>query len=201
MILLSTVYLAAEDPPSLAVGRKLVSTASPLTVHREENGHGWGTLKKKVKNYQKMAAFGYPVLLITDLDRAQCPQSLRRMWMDTRPHEMFLFRIAVREVEAWLMADRDALAAFLKIKTVRVPDKPEELDDPKRVLLDLARLAPRRLRNGLLPEPRSKAHIGPEYNALLTEYVRSSWDIDTAANRAPSLRKALAATRVLAAKF
>jgi hypothetical protein len=99
------------------------------------------------------------------------------------------------------LADRDALAAFLKIKTVRVPDKPEELDDPNRVLLDLARLAPRRVRDGLLPEPRSKAHIGPEYNALLTEYVRTSWDIETAASRAPSLRKAVDATKVLAAKF
>jgi hypothetical protein len=53
MILLSTVYLAAEDAPSLAVGRKLVSTASPLTVHREENGHGWGTLKKKQKTTKR----------------------------------------------------------------------------------------------------------------------------------------------------
>jgi hypothetical protein len=160
-----------------------------------------GQAKKKVKNYQKMAAFGYPVLLITDLDSAECPPSLHRTWMDTIPHEMFLFRVAVREVEAWLLADRDALAGFLKIKITRIPDKPEELDDPKRILLNLARLAPRRIRNGLLPEPRSKAHIGPEYNDLLTDYVRSSWDIETAADRAPSLRKALSATKFLASKF
>ena len=50
----------------------------------------------------------------------------------------FLFRIAVREVEAWLIADREALAGFLKIKIMHVPYKPEELVDPKRVLLELA---------------------------------------------------------------
>jgi len=112
MTLLPTVYLAAEDVPGLAVGRKLVAAASPLTVHREENGHGWSKLKKKVRNYQMMAGFGYPVLLITDLDRAECPPSLRRLWIDTQPHETFLFRVAVREIEAWLLADRDGIARF-----------------------------------------------------------------------------------------
>jgi hypothetical protein len=47
MTLLPTVYLAAEDVPGLAVGRKLVAAASPLTVHREENGHGWASSKRK----------------------------------------------------------------------------------------------------------------------------------------------------------
>jgi len=84
---------------------------------------------------------------------------------------------------------------------MRIPEKPEELEDPKRALLDLAKLAPRRLRNGLLPEPRSNANIGPEYNELLADYVRSGWDIETAANRAASLRRALSATKSLAAKF
>lgn len=41
-----TVYLAAEDLPGLAVGRKLVAEHSTLTVYREENGHGFGMLKK-----------------------------------------------------------------------------------------------------------------------------------------------------------
>ena len=133
--------------------------------------------------------------------RRSGPPSLRGAWLDAKPQEIFLFRIAVREVEAWLIADREALAGFLKIKIMHVPYKPEELVDPKRVLLELATRAPRRIRNGPLPEPRSKAIIGPEYNELLTDYVRSSWDIEAAANRAPSLRRAVSATKFLAAKF
>lgn len=201
MNLLSTVYLAGEDTPSLAVGRKLILTAPPLTVDREENGHGWGTLKKKARNYQKMAALGYPVLLIADLDRAECPERIRLEWLGVKPGDAFLFRVAVREIEAWLLADRDGIAGFLKIKVTHIPAHPEQLDDPKRVLLDLAGRAPRRIRNSFLPEPHSKALIGPEYNGLLAEYVRTTWDLEAAANRAPSLSRAVSAIRSLAIRF
>jgi hypothetical protein len=198
---LSTIYLAAEDKPSLAVGHKLVSNAFPLTVYREENGRGYGTLKRKAGNYQRMAALGYPVLLITDLDRTQCPPQLQDKWLNTKPHELFLFRIAVREVEAWFLADRVAIADFLHVRSNLIPDNPEELNDPKRALLDLAGRSPRKMRKGLLPEPKSNAVIGPEYNDLLTFYVANRWNIAVASNSAPSLRRAVAATKVLAAKF
>ena len=201
MNLLSTIYLAAEDKPSLAVGQKLVPTACPLTVHREENGYGYGTLKNKAQNYQQMAAAGYPVLLITDLDHAKCPASLLDKWLNTKPHEHFLFRIAVREVEAWLLADRAAIADFLKIRVNLVPGNPEQLKDPKRSLLKLASSASRKIRKGLLPQPSSKAVIGPEYNNLLTDYVHNRWDIEVASKHAPSLQRAVVATKVLAAKF
>jgi hypothetical protein len=199
--LLSTIYLAAEDKPTIAVGHKLVSNAIPPTVYREENGRGYGTLKRKAGNYQKMAALGYPVLLITDLDRAPCPTHLQDQWLNTKPHELFLFRIAVREVEAWFLADRLAIAAFLHVRINIIPDNPEQLNDPKRTLLYLAGKAPRKIREGLLPEPRSKALIGPEYNKLLTDYVAGHWNIAIASNSAPSLRRAVAATKALAAKF
>jgi hypothetical protein len=198
---LSTIYLAAEDKPSLAVGHKLVSNAFPLTVYREENGRGYGTLKRKAGNYQRMAALGYPVLLITDLDRAPCPPQLQDKWLNTKPHEFFLFRIAVREVEAWFLADRVAIADFLHVRINLIPDNPEQLNDPKRALLDLAGRASRKMRKGLLPEPKSNAVIGPEYNDLLTFYVANRWNIAVASNIAPSLRRAVAATKVLAAKF
>jgi hypothetical protein len=63
-MMLSTVYLAAEDEPGLAVGRKLVSETPPLTVYREENAHGFGGLKNKVPNFQQMGTHGFPVLII-----------------------------------------------------------------------------------------------------------------------------------------
>jgi hypothetical protein len=44
--MLPTVYLAAEDEPGLAVGRKLIAEAPPLSVYREENGHGVWQVKK-----------------------------------------------------------------------------------------------------------------------------------------------------------
>jgi hypothetical protein len=49
--MLSTVYLAAEDVPGLAVGHRLVAEQSALSVYRDKNGHGFGNLKKKAPSY------------------------------------------------------------------------------------------------------------------------------------------------------
>jgi hypothetical protein len=65
-MMLPTVYLAAEDEPGLAIGRKLVDETPPLTVYREENAHGFGRLKTMAPNFQQMGTHGLPVLMITD---------------------------------------------------------------------------------------------------------------------------------------
>ena len=78
---------------------------------------------------------------------------------------------------------------------------PEKLEDRKRALLTLAKTAPRKIRNGLLPEQGSNALIGPEYNDLLADYIRSRWDLKAASARAPSLSRALSVVASLAAKF
>ena len=160
---LQTVYLAAEDIPSLAIGRKLISSAPPLTIDREENGGGFRQLKRKVRNYQNMASFGYPVLLIADLDSAECPESLRSTWLEAKPNECFLFRVAVREIEAWLLADRLAIADFLKINRKKVPDAPERLTDPKATLLRLARGASRKIQEGLSQNPNLRSADFTDY--------------------------------------
>lgn len=183
-----TVYLAAEDLPGLAVGRKLVAEHPPLIVYREENGHGFGALKRKTHNYHQMGANGLPVLLLTDLDNDPCPAAKIAGWLGRSPSEGFLFRICVREVEAWLLADRLAMATFLKLKEVQIPTAPELLPDPKAKLIELAQKAPRKIRDGLTPSGR--ATIGPEYNELLGGFIAHEWSIDRAVECAPSLARA-----------
>lgn len=48
------------------------------------------------------------------------------------------FRIAVREVEAWLLADAEQAAGFLAVPLARIPAEPETLPDPKATLIALA---------------------------------------------------------------
>jgi hypothetical protein len=200
-VILSTVYLAAEDAPGLAIGRRLIANASPLTVSREENGRGYATLRAKAPNFQRMASFGYPVLMLTDLDRIHCAPELRRRWLSEEPHANFLFRIAVREVEAWLLADRQGVAAFLKIDASHIPKNPDDLVDAKNELLKLATRSPRILRNGLVPRVGSRAPIGPDYNELLTDFIATKWSLDEATNASPSLKRARAATALLASRL
>jgi hypothetical protein len=186
--MLSTVYLAAEDVPGLAVGRKLVAEHPPLSVYRDKNAYGFGSLRNKVTSYDRMGAHGLPVLMLTDLDDAPCPSGKVADWLGRDPSPGFLFRICVREIEAWLLADREAMAAFLKIKEQTVPPAPETLSDPKVELIKLARKAPRAIRVGMTP--RGSASIGPEYNELLSAYISGHWSICRAVDRAPSLARA-----------
>ncbi len=187
--MLPTVYLAAEDVPGLAVGRKLVAEQPALSVYRDKNGYGFGNLKNKVSSYDQMGAHGLPVLMLTDLDTAPCPSGKIVAWLGRAPSAGFLFRICVREVEAWLLADHEAMAAFLKIKEDRLPTAPEGLRDPKAELIKLAQKSKdRKIRVGLMPV--GSAPIGPYYNDLLSGYISEHWSVARAAARAPSLARA-----------
>ncbi len=66
------------------------------------------------------------------------------------------FLLWVRHVEAWLLADRERISAFLGVGTVKVPRDPETLEDPTRTLVDLARQSRRRdIREDMVPRPGS----------------------------------------------
>lgn len=187
-MMLTTVYLAAEDVPGLAVGRRLVAEQRVLSVYRVKLGFGFGNLKKKAPDYDQMGKNGFPVLMLTDLDTAPCPSGKIHGWLGHKPSRGFLFRICVREVEAWLLADREAMAEFLKIKEEQVPDAPEALTDPKATLIKLAQKAPRKIRIGMTPQ--GSAPIGPDYNDLLSGFISDRWSITRASDRAPSLVRA-----------
>ena len=146
--LMEPVYLYAwvEDEPSGKIAEVLVRhvNAKHLMNIKFVYGfpnisHGYGNIKKKVQSFLEMAKQSY-VLLVTDLDTADCPPSLIRNWLGKDPQEALdlpsrlLFRVAVREVEAWLLADRDGLARFLGISVANFFLDPEALSDPKQHL-------------------------------------------------------------------
>jgi hypothetical protein len=111
------------------------------------------------------------------------------------------FRIAVREVEAWLLADQERLSTFLKVATARVPSEPEAEHDPKRAMVDIARKSRKReIREDMVPRPGSGRTVGPAYASRLIEFVShptTGWRPDIAAKRSDSLRRCLACMRKL----
>jgi hypothetical protein len=111
----------------------------------------------------------------------------------------FLFRVAVREVEAWLMADREGFSRFSGIPVEKMPHVPEDLEDPKRDLLQLVRrYAHREIKANLLPERGSIARIGLGYNEILSRFVRDTWSIKNAVSNSESLSRACYRLRELA---
>lgn len=141
----------------------------------------------------RLASSKVPVFLLTDLDAHRCPKTLQDEWRrDVALPDHFLFRIAVREVEAWLLGHRSAIAEFTGVAVRRLPEAPEELPDPKRFLLDAVRKYGRRdIRQEMLPPPKWDAPIGLGYNQKMTVFARDFWDPAVASEKCPSLRRAI----------
>jgi hypothetical protein len=195
------VHLATEDALSEAVGLKLIATFLPrfevnLTLGKKGNGQ----LKAKIRSYCDIAR-RIPFLLITDLDATACAPALISSWLGTiTPPENFLFRVAVREVEGWLLADHISMRLLLGNR-VNVPRDPDSIRDPKECLLHLARSAPRAVKSDLVAEPGAIASQGLGYNQRLCHYVNSSWCPTRAAERSDSLSRMIRRLEELTAKF
>lgn len=195
------IVIATEDELSETVAERLVQLASPsLEVSRRFRRDGFGYLKSRVEAFCNMAK-SQPLLLLTDLDQHECPPSLVEQWLDNRPKpEGLMFRVAVREVEAWLLADHDVIAKLIGKRSPKLPQAPDTLPDPKRELINFARRAPSAIRKEIVPPPGAAASQGLGYNAVLCPFVREHWDPFRAAERSESLRRALDCVRRFSAR-
>jgi hypothetical protein len=136
-------------------------------------------------------------LVIVDLNHEECAPSMRASWLPSPAPHMF-FRIAVREIEAWLLADRQSLARFLAVPLTKMPANPDGLDDPKRALVDLSRFSRRRdIREGMVPTVSSHREVGPLYDSSLSEFAETKWNLDAAADVSDSLARCIASLRAL----
>lgn len=151
------------------------------------SGNAW--LRDRAKKFNQ-AARQMPIILLTDLDKVECAPSLIRSWIGGAPSSGLLFRVAVREAEAWVLAHRKAFSEFLGIPEAKLPPDADALENPKEFLLHLARSSGKKeLRQGLLPKDGSMAKIGPSYNLLMGEFVRTHWKAREAARHSESLRR------------
>ena len=125
------------------------------------------------------------------MDQHRCAPELIDEWLDHSCHANLLFRVAVREVEAWMLADRGGMAQFLGISDLLVPAEPDLVPDPKQTLINLARRSRRgALKSAIVPRQGSTAVQGPDYNGCLGDFVRNQWDSNAARGRSQSLNRA-----------
>ena len=186
------IDLAVEDALSEAVLRQMLERCGQKYAVGSVNSRGGNGYLRKTIHGWNAAAKGKPFLLVTDLDSAVCPSALIENWLSVPKHNNLLFRVAVREIEAWLLADSKGLADYLAVKPGLIPKSPEDLPDPKRKLVELASVSKRKqIREDIVPRKGSTAQQGPGYNTCLSEFVQSTWDVQSAANNAKSLRRTL----------
>ncbi|WP_051903745.1 hypothetical protein [Neorhizobium vignae] len=196
------VYYCVEDPLSGAVIVRLLRDllGEVYLTELQPNQGGFGWIRNKFGNYCRLAQH-YHVFILTDLDRAGCPPSLRKSWIDYAklteplPNKMS-FNIAVTEVEAWLLADHGNLSKYLGVPTHALPND-TQIADPKEYLLHCVQQhGNRQARAELLPTGTAKVGLG--YNAYLSRFASEHWDFNGAAQRNASLHRAverIAATR------
>ena len=190
------VTLGIEDALSASVASRLVNEYTHGGEIVNSIGlRGNGYLRNRLRDLNQIAAYVGPVLVLTDLDRpGSCPAELVEEWtQNISPDPNLLIRVAVLEIEAWVLADRRSFAEWLRIARNRVPHRPEEVDDPKQTLVNLARRSRKRdLRDGLVRRHRDGLYRpGPDYNALLSDFVEHAWDPEAARLNSRSLDRAI----------
>lgn len=189
------IQVAVEGDLDFAVARRLLSDqgAHPILAS-QPRGKEW--LQQRIHGYNADAR-RVPWFVMCDLDRRACAPELIQAWLNT-PSAKMCFRVAVRSVEAWLLAD-ESLASFLNVSPARLPRNPEQVEDPKIEMRNIARRSRLRgIREGVGGAPDRQ--FGPEYTTMLTEFVRDYWNPQRAAERSDSLRRAIAAVERLAAQ-
>ncbi len=183
------ISVAVEGPVDEAVARRIIFEigGSPgLTYGRL----GKANLRDRIEGFNHAAARS-PWFVLVDLNHEECAPVLYGTWLP-RPAAKMCLRVAIREVESWLLADREEIARFLGVAVARITRDPESLDDPKQTLVDVARRSRlRAIREDLVPRPGSGREVGPAYTARMAEYVASTWRPEIAAGAAASLRRCL----------
>ena len=152
---------------------------------------GNGKIKRQINAYNMAAKHGY-YFIITDLDDDfNCAPSLIRDWFPGQLNKQLLFRVAVHEIESWLLADRENFASFFSVSHDLVPVKPDNESDPKSTVIALARKSRKReIRESIIPVD-DYASIGPGYNIQFQFFIQNKWNIDSARKNSPSLDKAI----------
>ena len=185
------MIIATEDELSKGVAEKLIQQYTNMSINLKLRQGGYGYLRTNLQKFYGIAKHTF-FLLMTDLDKDPCPLSLIHDWHKSIPipaSNNMIFRVVVREVEAWLLADHQAMGLFLN--TTNLPLDADVIKNPKDELLKLAQKAPKEIKKYLIAKKGSitSRGVGIGYNAILCDFVQKSWDPERAMEHSNSLKR------------
>ena len=158
------VSLAAEGLLDEQVLRRLLTHTGRDYVPTVCYGkRGKDHLRQNIARFNHAAEYT-PYVILTDLDNDDCAPQLIDRWLPQGRHSNLTLRIAVREVEAWLLADRERFARFLGVAESKIPLLPDEVRDPKLLVVNLARQSRKRaVREDLVPVSGGTSQVRKNY--------------------------------------
>lgn len=157
----------------------------------------------RARNFIHLTKAGNAMFVLTDFmdSGCDCPvEACRKHFLagDERDNKLFVCRFAVNELESWLMADREAIAAFLGISPTKIPRNPDSEIDPKRKLVNLARTSHKtKVQDLIVPSKGHGGPVGPGYRLSMTEFVNKHWSPKRASRISPSLARCIRRLREL----
>lgn len=190
------VTVAVEDQLSLSVAERLIGGYVPRAeITQVMVLGGINNIKGRMRDLVQIAWLQDMVLVLADMDSPRgCPPDLvSELYGELTIAPNMLIRIAMLEIESWILSDREGIARWLEISLNAVPRNPESLNDPKRSLVQLAaRSRNRRLREAIAPRRvLGTSRTGREYNQTVGDFVARLWNLDAARLSAPSLDRAI----------
>ena len=198
---MSEVIYAVEGATDVPVAEKLVRMVGRIP-RRGPIPAGKGRLDINLPRWN-VPSNRQPFLVLRDWDAndgvACVPALLDKLRGEAAGSPGLAVRIAVRSVESWLLADSEAFSTFFRVRRDLLPTEPDEIADPKGVVLQLCSRSPSNIRRGMLPRSGSGRRVGPEYAAFVIEFGRQHWDPSRARGNSPSLNRSIARLEALIA--
>ena len=188
------VKAAVEGKLDDAIVRRLVANAGAeiVNVYRAD---GRANLISRIRGYAAAARYDR-WLVLCDLDQDECAPKFVASAVQNPP-ALFCFRVAVRSVESWLLAD-PGLAAHMEISLALLPHEPDSEPHPKQTLIRLAQRSRNRDIRLNVGGTHGTSDTPILYNSFFSDFVESDWDLAQAARRSDSLRRAMEAVSRLA---
>lgn len=196
------IHLVVEDELSEVISRKILGEyLTGADLHVVTIGkRGKGYIKKRINDFNNQNN-NLPFFVLADLDSDSCAPELLHQWLKRPCRKNLVFRIAVREVEAWLLADTNGISNYFSMdhsyisKEVKHPDN---LSDPKHTLLSLVERSKKRNMIGdIVRKEGSSLKQGPGYNTRLTDFVINNWNTERARLNSESFNRAINALQKL----
>ena len=161
-------------------------------------------VKAKIPNFNLLAET-IPVILLTDLDEEPCGPIGKSNLLGTivqKPN--FVINIAVDEVEAWLMADKEGFARYFGIPIAQMPISTMQKMSGRKALPEISvsvksswlfthslmqRSTHAERKAQVAVSPTDKNCKGKEYNTAVVPFIQNVWNPEVARVASDSLNR------------
>ncbi|EMU6899336.1 DUF4276 family protein [Serratia bockelmannii] len=188
------ISIATEDVLTEEIITKIILSNGRFEIIHKLGKRGNGYLISKLNNFNELSR-GLIVVVVFDLDLKPCPVRFKEELERTVANKSDNLKlvISVREVESWILADREGFGSYFKISKDKIDRTPDALLDPKDKIINLARYSKdSAVKRGIPPVAGAASKVGLSYNRLLTDFIQQEWDINRAIQISPSLATAMA---------